>query len=209
MQLSSFENNVTQPKVHQVDDLIKLFERTFYADFNTKVVKGDDEPIYIPANEQCPYHQIIFAHGFYASALHEIAHWCLAGSKRRQLEDFGYWYLPDGRNAEQQAKFEQAEIKPQAIEWALSVACGKAFDVSVDNLNGEAEPDRFAFKAKVWQQVQVYLSQGFPPQAQQLIQALAEYYQVHLPLTLASFQYGRQIKSQANFAAQVEPPAYA
>ena len=209
MQLSSFENNVTQPKVHQVDDLIKLFEQTFYADFNTKVVKGDDEPIYLPANEQCPYHQIIFAHGFYASALHEIAHWCLAGPKRRLLEDFGYWYLPDGRNAEQQAKFEQAEIKPQAIEWALSVACGKAFDVSVDNLNGEAEPDRFAFKAKVWQQVQVYLSQGFPPQSQQLIQALAEYYQVPLPLTLASFQYGRQIKSQANFAAQVEPPAYA
>ncbi len=209
MQLSSFENNVTQPKVHQVDDLIKLFERTFYADFNTKVVKGDDEPIYIPANEQCPYHQIIFAHGFYASALHEIAHWCLAGPKRRLLEDFGYWYLPDGRNSEQQAKFEQAEIKPQAIEWALSVACGKGFDVSVDNLNGEAEPDRFAFKAKVWQQVQVYLSQGFPPQAQQLIQALAEYYHVHLPLTLASFQYDGQIKLQANFAAHVEPSVYA
>ncbi|GAM69307.1 transporting ATPase [Vibrio sp. JCM 19236] len=26
--------------------------------------------------------------------MHEIAHWCVAGPKRRLLEDFGYWYEP-------------------------------------------------------------------------------------------------------------------
>lgn len=174
---------------HNYQDLINIFEETFFAEFNTRLVKGDDEPIYLPANEKCSYHRIIFAHGFYASALHEISHWCLAGKARRLKEDFGYWYLPDGRNAEQQAKFERAEIKPQAIEWALSVACNKHFDVSVDNLNGEAEPDRFAFKAKVFKQVQSYLSHGFPPQAQQLIQALCIFYNTDYPLTLAAFNY--------------------
>ncbi|WP_417667272.1 elongation factor P hydroxylase, partial [Pseudidiomarina sp.] len=39
----------------------------------------------------------------------EMSHWCIAGEKRRQLEDYGYWYLPDGRDAQQQHAFEQAE----------------------------------------------------------------------------------------------------
>lgn len=172
---------------HRYQDLINIFEETFFAEFNTRLVKGTDEPIYLPANEQFSYHRIIFAHGFYASALHEVSHWCLAGKNRRLKEDFGYWYLPDGRNTEQQDKFEQAEMKPQAIEWALSVACNKVFDVSVDNLNGKAEPDRLAFKAKVFQQVQCYLQQGFPPQAQQLIKALCVFYKTPYPLMLDAF----------------------
>ena len=46
-----------------------------------KLIKGEDEPIYLPASETCKFNQIIFAHGYYASALHEISHWCLAGSE--------------------------------------------------------------------------------------------------------------------------------
>lgn len=174
---------------HHYQDLINIFEETFFAEFNTRLVKGENEPIYLPANEQFSYHRIIFAHGFYASALHEISHWCVAGKVRRLQEDFGYWYLPDGRNEVQQAKFEQAEIKPQAVEWALSVACNKAFDVSVDNLNGEAEPDRFAFKAEVFEQIKNYLVDGFPPQAQQLIKALSTFYKTPYPLTLSAFNF--------------------
>ncbi|MDI8993212.1 elongation factor P hydroxylase, partial [Salmonella enterica subsp. enterica serovar Anatum] len=41
--------------------------------------------IYLPADAQVPYHRIVFAHGFYASALHEISHWCIAGKARREL----------------------------------------------------------------------------------------------------------------------------
>ncbi|MGJ8691169.1 MAG: elongation factor P hydroxylase [Thalassotalea sp.] len=173
---------------HDYRDLIDIFNASFFDDFNTRLVKGDDEPIYLPANESVNYHQIIFAHGFFASALHEVAHWCLAGPARRLKEDFGYWYLPDGRNAEQQAKFENVEIKPQAVEWALSLACNKTFDVSVDNLNGSGESDRFAFRARVFSQVNHYLEQGFPPQAQQLIHSLARFYGVTLPLTSAMFE---------------------
>ena len=78
---------------HLYSDLINLFEQCFYISHNTKLVKGKDEPIYIPKTTEVNYHQIVFAHGYYASALHEIAHWCLAGDARRLLEDFGYWYL--------------------------------------------------------------------------------------------------------------------
>ncbi|WP_284246566.1 elongation factor P hydroxylase [Thalassotalea insulae] len=172
--------------MHCYSDLIHLFEQTFYLEYNTKLVKGGDEPIYLPANELCPYHQIVFAHGYFASALHEIAHWCLAGAARRLLEDFGYWYVPDGRTAEQQQVFEQVEIKPQAIEWSFCVAANKSFNVSADNLSGEAG-DTTNFKRNVHSQVQYYLQHGFPPRAQKFIQVLASFYQVSLPLSIGQF----------------------
>ncbi|WP_448213363.1 elongation factor P hydroxylase [Colwellia sp. MEBiC06753] len=172
--------------MHYVNDIISIFDDTFFASYNTRLIKGGDEPIYLPANGECEYHQIVFAHGYYASALHEIAHWCIAGAERRLLEDFGYWYEPDGRNEQQQKAFEQVEIKPQAIEWALCAAAGKNFNVSADNLDG-AEPDIASFKASVFAQVQDYLTKGFPPRAVQLMTALANFYQRPMPTTPAQF----------------------
>ncbi|MFT5759611.1 MAG: elongation factor P hydroxylase [Alteromonadaceae bacterium] len=172
---------------HNYQDLIHIFEQCFFHAFNTKLVKGGDEPLYSPADEHCEHHQIIFAHGYYASALHEISHWCLAGKERRLLEDFGYWYMPDGRNEQQQKTFEQVEIKPQAIEWALCIAAQKNFNVSADNLNG-FEADTRSFKLEVHQQVQHYLQHGFPLSAQQFINALAAFYQTPLPLCIEQFQ---------------------
>lgn len=163
---------------HQYQHLIALFNGQFGASFNTRLVRGTGEPVYLPADAVTPYHRVVFAHGYYASALHEIAHWCLAGLKRRQLEDYGYWYCPDGRNAEQQAEFEKVEVKPQAIEWAFSVAAGKDFQVSSDNLNG-VESDRQAFTRQVQTQVRHYLNEGFPARAGQFIQVLQGFY--HTP----------------------------
>lgn len=150
--------------------LIDLFNRTF-ADFNTRLVLGDDEPLYSPADEHYAYHRIIFAHGYFSSALHEIAHWCIAGSERRQRVDYGYWYAPDGRDQVQQKQFEQVEIKPQAIEWAFSLAAGHKFRVSTDNLNG-AQPDTQAFTRAVHAQLCQYLEQGFPQRAERFISVL-------------------------------------
>ncbi|WP_085298655.1 elongation factor P hydroxylase [Cognaticolwellia mytili] len=174
--------------VHHFQDLISLFETTFFQQYNTRLVKGDKEPVYLPVSETCEYNQIVFAHGYYASALHEISHWCLAGSARRLLEDFGYWYLPDGRDQQQQIEFEKVEIKPQAIEWALCVAVGKKFDVSTDNLSGSGQTDRFAFKDKVYQQVCYYLEDGFPSDAEKFIMILAKHYQRPWPLKLEYFE---------------------
>jgi len=174
-------------EIHNYQDLINIFESTFFKAYNTQLVRGDDEPIYLPADQHHATHRIIFAHGFYASALHEISHWLVAGKQRRLLEDFGYWYEPDGRNEAQQAAFEQVEIVPQAIEWALSVSCGVKFDVSADNLSG-IEIDRMAFKHKVHQQVHYYLNHGFSQRTQALLDACAQFYQV-APLTMAMFDY--------------------
>jgi elongation factor P hydroxylase len=159
-----------------VPTLIALFNSTF-ADFNTRLVLGSDEPIYLPASKHCSYHQIVFANGFFSSALHEVAHWCIAGEKRRLLEDYGYWYCPDGRDTQQQLDFEKVEIKPQAIEWAFTEAAGRQFQVSTDNLNG-AEPDREGFTANVAAQLAHYRQTGFPHRAQRFISALATTFSV-------------------------------
>jgi len=202
---------------YKYQDLIQLFNDTFSEAFNTRLVKGGDEPLYLPmktlpsnrlsvnslptksclpatllsetdssADVLCTYHQIIFARGFYASAFHEISHWCQAGEARRQLEDFGYWYIPDGRNEQQQKKFEQVEVIPQAIEWAFNVAAQKKFHISSDNLSG-FQADTNGFKQKVFKQVQIFLDDGFPARAHLFINVLAQFYNTPLPLTIEHF----------------------
>ncbi len=179
-----------ESSVLDVADLMRLFDGLFADSENTRLIRGDGEPEYLPADTDCDYHRVIFAHGFYESALHEISHWCIAGKARRQLPDFGYWYEPDGRSAEQQRQFEQVEIKPQALEWILSVACGRRFRISADNLNGD-DPDQQAgeqaFRVAVCHQAQSYLRSGLPPRAEMLKQALLDYYQRHSELAAYRF----------------------
>ncbi|AEE21927.1 elongation factor P hydroxylase [Paraglaciecola chathamensis] len=179
---STYLNDLSEPpsrepsaELHRYQDVVALFDAAFKESENTRLIKGEGEPEYIPANDQCDFHQVIFAHGYYASALHEIAHWCIAGKARRLLNDYGYWYCPDGRNEAEQKAFEKVEVKPQAIEWAFSVAANKRFRVSTDNLNGE-QGDTQAFTLEVHQQVLRYLRDGFPPRAALFIDALTEFY---------------------------------
>ncbi len=173
---------------HHYQQLIDLFEQCFRDSFNTLLVKGESEPIYLPADQHCTYHQIVFAHGFYASALHEISHWCIAGAARREQIDFGYWYCPDGRDKQTQSQFEAVEIKPQALEWIFSVAAGFPFNISCDNLDGDHEPDRDAFQHKVYQQVLAYLAQPLPERPRCFVQALQQFYQTE-PLRIDHFTY--------------------
>ena len=116
--------------------ITSLFSSEFEVSFNTILIGGADEPLYLPATTDGQCCRIFYRQDFISSALHEIAHWCLAGGRRRLLEDFGYWYQPDGRSVDQQAVFEAAETKPQALEWMFAVACGHTFRVSADNLEG-------------------------------------------------------------------------
>ena len=142
-------------EVQQVDWLILHFNHWF-SHLNVTLVRGDFEPEYFPATET-EAARIEFAHGFFNSALHEISHWSIAGEQRRLLPDLGYWYAPDGRTAEQQALFEQVEIKPQAIEWLFSKAFGRKFRVSLDNLTGDGG-DGATFKDHVYAQLQQYFT---------------------------------------------------
>lgn len=142
-------------EAQQVDWLILHFNRWFSYS-NVQLLRSDAEPEYFPAQNQSPA-SIQFAHGFFNSALHEISHWCIAGPERRTLPDLGYWYAPDGRSQEQQAIFEQVEIKPQAIEWLFSKAFKRKFRVSLDNLTGDGG-DGCQFKDNVYAQVQRYFN---------------------------------------------------
>lgn len=175
---------------HKLEDIIRIFNQCFEQEYNTKLVKGGEEPIYLPANEEVPYNAIYFARGFYSSALHEIAHWLVAGKARRELEDFGYWYEPDGRSEQRQRDFEQVEVKPQAIEWVLATAAGFRFFASSDNLNGDAG-DTQPFKQAVYEQVKIYAEKGLPKRAETLRQALAAFYGTENRIDLSKFDVTR------------------
>jgi elongation factor P hydroxylase len=100
----------------------------------------------------------------------------------------GYWYAPDGRTQEQQACFEQVEIKPQALEWLLTRACDRRFRVSLDNLNGDAGNGE-RFRDAVYARVQDLL-QGtapIPADAQHLIRSLLAAIRPQRPLLAAEF----------------------
>lgn len=172
--------------MHHYQDLITIFNQCFFEKYNTRLVKGTDEPLYLPADENRPHHELYFAHGFFASALHECSHWLIAGEKRRQLVDFGYWYVPDGRTAEQQELFQSVEVKPQAMEWILSKAAGSHFRVSIDNLNG-SESNTRAFKLAVYQQVKTYCEQGLSERAESFRRELCLFYGTTLPLQVDEF----------------------
>lgn len=160
---------------HRLEDVIALFDGLFMPRYQTRLVRGGDEPLYLPADEASPWHRVIFARGFYTSALHEVSHWCIAGARRRGLEDYGYWYLPDGRDARQQRDFEAVEVAPQALERLFSRACDLPFNVSVDNL-GEVEVDREGFQARVEARAERYLREGLPGRAAAFRRALAAFY---------------------------------
>ena len=158
---------------HDATDLIRLFNGLFARRYRCRLVRGGDEPLYLPAQDANGYHQLQFAHSYFASALHEIAHWCIAGARRRQQVDFGYWYQPR-RDAQQQAEFETMETAPQALEWIFSDAAGFNYRPSVDNL--ELRPDPSAFLDQVAEAKTRWLTNGLPARAIEFRRALAGYY---------------------------------
>lgn len=174
--LKGLKSHNSDPMNHNPDDLIMLFNDLFRENHRTVLVRGSDEPEYLPASEAGGVAQIIFAHGYYASALHEISHWCIAGEHRRTLRDYGYWYCPDGRSTAQQQAFEQVEVKPQALEWLFSVAAGSRFHISVDNLSGDGAANEAGFRRKVRAQANGYLEHGMPARARAFFDTLRSFY---------------------------------
>lgn len=162
--------------------LCEVFHSTFFERFNTCVEGGGLEPIYLPKSSERKHHLIVYSHDYAASALHEIAHWCVAGEERRQQEDYGYWYAPDGRTLEQQKKFEHVEVKPQAYEWMFSVAAGRAFRVSADNLEADVGASD-GFRRAIYQQVIGFCRKGLPSRPRAFVEALAQKSQRISPIT--------------------------
>lgn len=166
---------------HHAQDLVAIFDQCFCHSSRTRLLGGAQEPIYLPADAPEGCHRVYFTRDYFASALHEAAHWCIAGDRRRTLIDYGYWYAPDGRTAAQQSAFESVEVKPQALEWIFSEACAFRFYVSADNLSGALGASD-EFKTKIANQARKYCTNGIAERPRKFITALAGYYGVTNPL---------------------------
>ena len=156
----------------EVADLERVFRECFFARYQTILIGGGEEPLYLPSPvpRRLP-HRIVYREDYFASALHEVAHWCLAGRDRRRLEDYGYWYVPDGRSVGEQQAFERVEAAPQALEWIFSDACRVPFHLSADNLDGGAGPSS-GFERAVRIRRRRLLEDGLPPRARTYRSAL-------------------------------------
>ena len=147
--------------------IIEIFNRCF-SQSQTKLVGGAFEPLYEPGDQEA---RVYFREDYASSALHEIAHWCIAGADRRQQTDYGYWYCRV-RGVKQQRRFETVEVKPQALEWVFSVAAGVEFRVSCDNFD-ESTLDMSGFRGAVQSAVVAWLN-VLPPRAARFVAALVE-----------------------------------
>jgi len=152
-----------------VRQLMCVFNREFLASDKTELIGGASEPYYEPGAPHC----IHFRADFVRSALHEVAHWCVAGRRRRQLPDYGYWYSPDGRDAELQQAFFAVEARPQAVERCFCEAIGIAFSPSVDNIGAHIEPPQLRrFETRVQEWCDQFERTGLPSRAARFITAL-------------------------------------
>lgn len=137
--------------------------------YHALLLGGAAEPVYLPAVEG--RRAIIrYTRDYAQSALHEIAHWCLAGRERRRLLDYGYWYVPPPRSDRMQAAFYAVEEQVQALESLLADVCGLKFHISADQIGAESTQ----FAATVARRAATMVREGVRPRAQQVLAALAQ-----------------------------------
>jgi elongation factor P hydroxylase len=147
-----------------------VFNRQFADSYRTVMVGGSVEPLYLPVRGSEPA-LVAYTRDYPASALHEAAHWCLAGPSRRQRRDYGYWYVPGPRNAEQRRAFFAAELDVQALEAEFARVAGVKFVVSADDFDAPVR-ELEAFVRSVCERSAV-LRRQLPRRAAQMRAALA------------------------------------
>jgi elongation factor P hydroxylase len=158
-------------------EIVACFAACLGGGYNTVLQGGGDEPLYLPARGGGPA-TIIYRHDYAASALHEVAHWCIAGPHRRTLKDFGYAYIAPPRGAAAQARFCALETKTQALEAIFAAAAGVEFTVSTDDLDAdpaEAEFQRGEFMRDVMQiipRTQMWVDTSHDGRARAFVEAL-------------------------------------
>lgn len=151
-------------------DIAACFNEAFSSSHHTRMLGGAQEPLYLPATDTQPA-RLYYREDFAASALHEAAHWCIAGRQRRTQVDFGYAYQPPPRSDTQQRRFFALEVRTQALESLFAAAAGVCFQPSADNLGSDIAP--FAAQIeRVVPQVQRWVATSADRRARQLLTAL-------------------------------------
>lgn len=138
---------------------------------NVTLQGGAEEPFYAAPTPDTKA-VLYFRNNYPRSLLHELSHYCLAGARRRQIDDFGFWYTPCGRSRDEQRAFECVEARPQGLEKALCEAIGIDFSPSLDDFSGE--PPSSIFLDKLEQAYQEMLTTP-PPTAKIVLEALATF----------------------------------
>ena len=170
-------------RVADGDAISRLFSRLFLASHNTRLHGGAPEPFYEPPANDCAA-VIHYREDYAASALHEVAHWCIAGPERRRLPDYGYWYEADGRGDAAQGRFQSVEARPQALEWCFAQAAGLPFRISLDNLDDPpTELQRRAFAGAVVTAGEALVARGLPPRGRRFFDALAREFRAGFRVT--------------------------
>ena len=149
--------------------IARVFNATFALEYHVALAGGASEPRFLP--EPAPHRSLLcFREDFAASALHEAAHWCIAGPRRRQLRDFGYWYRPPPRQPSQQRAFVRVEARVQALESLFADAAGVPFRASAD------DPDACADQLYqcVLAERSTWLACGLSQRSQRFLQALTK-----------------------------------
>lgn len=156
-------------------EIIEIFNQGVGKAFGTELIETSGDPLYLPQGDCGKPSRIYFANGFVQSAFHEIAHWCIAGPGRRKLEDYGYWYDPDGRSVERQQEFQKFEAKNQGLEWHMYSTVDLPFHVSFDNLS-QGICDQSSFARSIRTNALIFHHLGMPPRARTFIRDVCEYF---------------------------------
>lgn len=133
---------------------------------------GADEPFYEAAKEDQKA-VLYFRDNYPRSLLHELSHFCLAGDRRRKLDDFGYWYFPCGRTAEEQLLFEEVEARPQGLEKVMCEVIGIKFSPSLDDFSGNPPSESFELNLENAYQEMLHTP---PPTAQKVLEGFHRYF---------------------------------
>ena len=127
------------------------FNNCFGENYRLEMRGGATEPIYIPPNAD-EIGKLIYRSDYASSALHEAAHWCIAGPARRARVDFGYEYLCPPRSPREQVF--RSEYRVQALEWIFSDCAQVVFHPSADNL--DADTGQFLGKLELFKAEEVH-----------------------------------------------------
>jgi elongation factor P hydroxylase len=155
-----------------------VFNGCFALTYGVKMRGGADEPLYLPASQVSPA-ELIFRENFPASALHEAAHWCIAGAHRRNSLDFAYTYIAAPRSAGEQELFFAAELRTQSLESVFAETANVIFNPSADNLNCDISAFANAI-ARRRAQTDEWLNSSAGMRAMQFCQALSGLKEVDL-----------------------------
>ena len=150
-------------------EIADRFNRSAGSRYHTVLVGGAPEPLYLPAGPGGPA-EIRYTRDYAQSALHELAHWCIAGARRRTQIDYGYWYQPPPRDLAARDRFFAVETRVQGLELLFARMARVRFHVSVDDPG--SDPGDFA--RRVHAEAQDWLRRGFPARTRAVLEALGD-----------------------------------